>query len=110
MKSVAYALNEFYLQNSHLLERRTRNPIKAGKCIFRPITTHIHNLFDQFENKIVFDIKHPNKKVNWGTKGPSTWSQKRRVFTCFGLTREKEKDGLDTITLNLDGEKLSVTA
>ena len=50
MNSVAGALNEFYRQNTYLLEDRKKNQIKAGKCIFRPISRHIHDLFDQLEN------------------------------------------------------------
>lgn len=106
METVAGKLDKFYNDNKFLLEERTKNQIKAGKCIFRPISVHIHDLIDQFEHKISFNINKPNKITKWASKGPSTWSQKRRVFTCFGLTREEEKDGLNILTLSEEGRSL----
>ena len=89
-------LNNFYIENKNILlpddERgRGKISINPGKKIYRPISRHIHELFDQFEKKNVFDLKKPNKKVLWATEGSSTWSQKRRTISGFGIINENEK-------------------
>ena len=104
-------LNNFYIENKNILlpddERgRGKVSINPGKKIYRPISRHIHELFDQFEKKNVFDLKKPNKKVLWATEGSSTWSQKRRTISGFGIINENEKKNPQVISLNNEGKRL----
>jgi hypothetical protein len=104
MKTIGEQLNLFYKKNQKILDS---NHLKPGKVIFRPISKHVHAWFEQFKDKNDFDKKSPNVDRDWiKLDGPSTFSQKRRVISFWGILNEDEKDGLTKFSLNEDGRKL----
>ena len=93
MGTLEEQLNNFFDSNQSKL-----NKFPIIKVIYRPITIHIHQWLEQFENKDYFIWSKPNKNLAWTSrKAPSIKSQKRRVLTCFGFTNEKKK--MDCIIL-----------
>ena len=101
MDTLEEQLNNFFDSNQSKL-----NKFPIIKVIYRPITIHIHQWLEQFENKDYFIWSKPNKNLAWTSrKAPSIKSQKRRVLTCFGFTNEKEKNGLYNFGLSEDGKK-----
>ena len=101
METLGDQLNNFFDLNQPKLKK-----FPIIKVIYRPITIHIHQWLEQFENKDYFIWNKPNKNLAWTTrKAPSIKSQKRRVLTCFGFTNEKEKNGLYNFGLSEDGKQ-----
>ena len=87
MGTLEEQLNDFFDSNQTKL-----NKFPIIKVIYRPITIHIHQWLEQFENKDYFIWSKPNKNLAWTSrKAPSIKSQKRRVLTCFGFTNEIPK-------------------
>ena len=101
MEILGNQLNNFFDSNQLKLKK-----FPIIKVIYRPITIHIHQWLEQFEKKDYFIWNKPNKNLAWTTrKAPSIRSQKRRVLTCFGFTKEIEKNGLFNFGLSEDGKQ-----